>query len=118
MKRRSDGRRRWTACLLLVIFLGYQASLMFFAHTHVVNGERIVHSHPYRAGHDHSADQLLMLAGLCHYVSTEAGISGVNLVQRLLVSSSWMLGESPFVVRPYLEFRALRAPPALVRMSA
>ena len=36
----------------LVIFTGYYACVTFFYHTHVVLGETICHSHPYKAGAD------------------------------------------------------------------
>lgn len=43
---------------LLVLFALYWCGITLFAHTHVVNGVRVVHSHPYQVEHTHSKAQL------------------------------------------------------------
>ena len=50
----SDKRflKKLYVILFLVIFTGYYACVTFFFHTHVVPGETIGHSHPYKAGAD------------------------------------------------------------------
>jgi len=41
----------------LILFAFYFSSITFFPHTHIVDGVKIVHSHPYRSGQgDHPAE--------------------------------------------------------------
>ena len=44
--------KKFYVVLFLVIFAGYYACITFFYHTHIVLGETIGHSHPYKAGAD------------------------------------------------------------------
>ena len=71
---------------LLFLFVGYYASISLFTHTHIVNGVKIVHSHPYKsssddkkAGHEHTTHELILIQQLSHFVS-------VLLVTGLLIS--------------------------------
>jgi hypothetical protein len=52
----------------LLLFLGFFGSVTFFNHAHVINGETIVHSHPYKpqtenspASHNHSQNAFLLI---------------------------------------------------------
>ena len=47
MRKFVDKIRRILAGWLLVLFVGYLAGATLFYHTHIVNGIRITHSHPY-----------------------------------------------------------------------
>lgn len=42
---------------LPILFIFYFGGITLFTHTHVVNGVIIVHSHPYKAEHTHTAQQ-------------------------------------------------------------
>lgn len=42
---------------LPILFIFYVGGITLFTHTHVVNGVIIVHSHPYKAEHTHTAQQ-------------------------------------------------------------
>lgn len=43
--------------LLPLLFLWHIGSITLFTHTHVVNGKKIVHSHPYTSRHSHTDNQ-------------------------------------------------------------
>ncbi|HAM08722.1 MAG: hypothetical protein A2X04_10325 [Bacteroidetes bacterium GWF2_41_9] len=49
IKKRFDITCR---CSLLVIFLLFMGSTLFFNHTHISDGNIIVHSHPFKADQD------------------------------------------------------------------
>ncbi len=50
---------------LVVVFASYVSSLSLYVHSHRVDGEFVVHSHPYSsdadAEHEHTASQLVFL---------------------------------------------------------
>lgn len=43
---------------LPLLFLTYWGGISLFNHSHVVNGVIIVHSHPFKANHQHTPDQV------------------------------------------------------------
>ena len=62
---------------LLILFLGYYASITSFTHTHIVNGIAIVHSHPYNpfskdkpVNHQHSENEFILIYFLSHFLTT------------------------------------------------
>ena len=110
----SNRRRFCGAFGLLMIFMSYQMSILLFTHMHFVNGEAIVHSHPYKSKHDHTPEQIVLLTQLSHYVSLEVDTIAKIDVPHIWITPSEVLGDVPFVACPFLENIALRAPPALV----
>lgn len=61
----------------LAVFLSYYAGISLFAHTHIVNGAVIVHSHPFaKSSHDHSEAQVLAFNQTGHFQSIKADVSG------------------------------------------
>ncbi len=60
-------KHRFLPGLLLVLFLSFQTGISLFAHTHIVNGIHLVHSHPSSdANHHHTSAQAYTIA----FVST------------------------------------------------
>lgn len=58
--------KHWLVSLLLILFTGYYGGITLFPHVHELDGQRIVHSHPYsgtpsHSGHHHSAQQIQLL---------------------------------------------------------
>lgn len=48
---------------LLVLFLVFKAGATLFVHVHVIDGVKIVHSHPYSgSNHSHSSSQIHSIA--------------------------------------------------------
>lgn len=62
---RSRRKCERVALLLLSLFLSYQVGITMFGHAHMVDGEVLVHSHPFNTPqHSHSDGQILTLAQL------------------------------------------------------
>lgn len=77
--------KHWLVTLLLLLFTGYYGGITLFPHAHDVDGQRIVHSHPYsgtpsQPGHQHSAQQLqwLQLLSMLTWISV-AFYLGISL---------------------------------------
>lgn len=67
--------------LLLVIFIGYSSSITMFYHTHVINGYKITHSHPFKSSqgkdkpvnkHSHTTSEYLTIHQLNIISSTDS----------------------------------------------
>ena len=56
--------KHFQGALMALIFLGYLVSSFAFAHVHIVDGVRIVHSHPYNDEHQdegtHTDSEMLL----------------------------------------------------------
>ncbi len=49
----------------MMLYLVFQVGITLFPHVHIVNGEKVVHSHPYSsANHNHSGDSIATIARL------------------------------------------------------
>ncbi len=85
MKEADNIARQWMARLMLVLFVAYYANITFFPHTHIINGQKIVHSHVLWAGHTttadggHSTSTITLIKQLSNYVSLAAVIYAINL---------------------------------------
>ena len=55
---------------LPLLFLMYWGGITLFAHSHVVNGVIIVHSHPFKAAHQHSETEAETILFLAHYAAS------------------------------------------------
>ncbi|MDR2533550.1 MAG: hypothetical protein LBC81_02045 [Tannerellaceae bacterium] len=69
MKNNKDNIKRIISACLLAVFVSYVANTTLFVHTHIVDGQLVTHSHPYRGapdspGHGHSSTQLQTIAQL------------------------------------------------------
>jgi hypothetical protein len=116
MNERIQKINRLFAVLLCVLFCGYMLSITCFPHSHIVDGQLVTHSHPYKntpdnPGHSHTNAQLAFIELLSHFVTsgiTFAGLlclfSGKGIVRYLFYLSSCTQAQ----IRPY----SLRAPPA------
>ena len=49
----------------------YQAGVMMFSHVHYINGVMVVHSHPSKDSHTHTEGQVLTIAHVASFYSTE-----------------------------------------------
>jgi hypothetical protein len=67
---------RLTGYFFLILFLGFFASTTFFNHTHIVDGDTIVHSHPYKKDkngnptHQHSTKGYLLIHIIKNFTTT------------------------------------------------
>ena len=62
--------RPFMKLFLPLLFILYWGGITLFAHTHVVNGVMIVHSHPFKANHQHSQAEAETILILDHYTTS------------------------------------------------
>lgn len=68
--------RKYTRILafaLIVLFTAYYASIVRYAHVHIVDGVAVVHSHPFHIPHSHPAGQTFHLSFITSVECFEAG---------------------------------------------
>lgn len=72
---------------LPVLFISYMVGITLFAHSHVVNGVTIVHSHPFKKGseHSHTTVEFQLLHSLNHILVTDSGITLLIVVAVLSI---------------------------------
>jgi hypothetical protein len=123
-KKIADGmnkmirNKKWlVAGFLLALFCGYMISITCFSHSHVVNGQLVTHSHPYKGtpdnpGHSHTSTQFISIALLSYFLTLSASFAGlVHILSGKIITREifrTFSGEQ-LQIRPY----SLRAPPAL-----
>ena len=101
--------------VLPLVFILYWGGITLFAHSHVVNGVIIVHSHPFKAGHQHSQAEAETILFLDHYATP-----GLPSLEPALLCFALLLGllAIPRTVRLCLpqdeDGIRLRAPPRRV----
>jgi len=73
---------------LLILFVGYFGFITFFSHTHIVNGEVIVHSHPYKSQpinipthHNHSTNEFILI----HFLSNLIAIASILFLGNTII---------------------------------
>lgn len=106
--------RRILSVALLLLFACYSASATLFVHSHLIDGEQIVHSHPLFGGdgtsHTHSSAEARLIAALTDMVLVSvAAVVVATAVEHLLhvVESRYMAHFEYFEGSS----RSLRAPP-------
>ncbi len=97
---------------LLVLYVLFQTGITVFPHEHILNGEKLVHSHPYsNANHSHSSDQALTIARLSS-VQTLAAETAFCQDAQLPVLYALEFDAVPFIIKaPHTHCVGLRAPP-------
>ncbi|MDR0604130.1 MAG: hypothetical protein LBG80_07505 [Bacteroidales bacterium] len=103
------------AVFLLVVFCGYMVSITCFTHSHIVNGQLVTHSHPYKGTpynpeHTHTATQLISIALLSYFVTLGATFVGfVHIFSCRIITLK--IFQTFFDKQPQIRPYALRAPP-------
>ncbi|MGL4292724.1 MAG: hypothetical protein ACRCSQ_04005 [Bacteroidales bacterium] len=72
--------------LLLGLFAGYLTCIFGFTHVHIIDGVRIVHSHPYSADHEqksHTSAELVLLADISNFISTSPAVVNFDFTPHL-----------------------------------
>jgi hypothetical protein len=103
------------ACFLLVLYCGYRVSVTCFFHSHIVDGQIIAHSHPYKGtpdnpGHSHTNAQFLLIEFLSHIVI----LGAISVVLAHVFSGKIILRRLSYAFiceRVQIRSYALRAPP-------
>ncbi len=111
--------KRISGVLLLTLFVGYFVGITFFPHKHIVDGQLIVHSHPFSSTehHSHSANVLNLLQQLAQFVAKtlSAGIIIVALLKLYQVISGIYYRFD--LISTQSQFIFLRPPPANFKVA-
>ncbi len=109
---RKDRNKYIVSLGLLILYLVFQAGTSVFPHTHIIDGEKMVHSHPYSsAGHDHTSDQVKVIELLSSGQTLKVQIPFIQKVE-LPVLYELSFSEGPSILHdPYTRCVSLRAPP-------
>ena len=95
----------------LVVFASYYVVITAYSHIHIVNGTMIVHAHPFKAHHDHTAGQTLILHFLSVFHSLEAEpCESITVYRPFLEALHENICKHSFA-EPELAYISLRAPP-------
>ncbi len=109
--RRERNKYLLSFCLL-ALYVAFQACVSVFPHEHILNGEKLVHSHPYsNANHSHTADQAVTIARLSTIQTLEAqGYESQEIELPVLYAVEYE--EDSFSIRLlHTDGIGLRAPP-------
>lgn len=104
---------------LLILFVGYCASITLFTHTHIVNGVTIVHSHPYNpfsnnkpVNHQHSEQEFILIHLLSHFLAIVLFISvSIEIYNKVLRKHKIKENKEDYINIFFLSSNNLRAPP-------
>ena len=98
--------------LLLVLFSWYWSSVTLFSHEHVIDGERIMHSHPLASSsHTHSSSQVQTISYMAIFLALATQMS-FDLCKFDGFKSEIAIGLTERIVSTNSLAYSLRAPPA------
>lgn len=100
------------ALLLLSLFAAYQVSITMFTHMHIIDGVKIVHSHPFTNGHQHSQSDYQLIAQLSFFNTLEAHSFFADFELKLSITSLHQLHVNEQLANCSTLHPTLRAPPA------
>lgn len=108
-------KRRLWALSFLFLFSIYWCGIVYFTHSHLVNGVIIVHSHPGTvAGHSHSDAEYETIFYLSHFYSLQSEGFVFEPLQRFaLCALPFVICEQAVLLLPHFAGRLWRAPPQL-----
>ena len=120
MKRITNGIGHFFRFFLLILFISYYGSISFFYHAHLVNGQIICHSHPYKTepnsknpfeSHSHSPDAYTLIHQLSETNWENTGFASTvpEPVVNIYNLTSWVI--SPAITITKYSIAQLRAPP-------
>ena len=87
--------------LLLAIFAWYWSGVTLFSHEHLVDGQRVMHSHPFAGNsHNHSSSQIQTISYLAMFIALAAPMSyalckfdgfkseiAINLTEKVVIAN-------------------------------
>lgn len=105
--------------LLLMLFVSYTCSITFFAHTHIVNGVTIVHSHPYKKNsngtpdHEHTGTEIQLIKTLSAYSTTLLIV--LSIVLGIFLTKCSIIPQKiyTFIFQKFVQGRSTLRPPPL-----
>lgn len=111
MRKIKESTYRVVGIFFLLAFSLYWGGITFCAHSHVVNGVSVVHSHPYKATHSHTSAQLETIFSLSSIDATDGLQSAVGLTPWLMLLAVIGAAVSPMLSEKRRDETRLRAPP-------
>lgn len=93
-------RIKYTAKILLLLYIGYFSCVSYFVHTHVYNGVIYVHSHPYNKWAKDSDDSKQLPFETHHH--TSAGFFTFNQVSN--ITSFEAIQWNPLNTTPFISY--------------
>jgi hypothetical protein len=99
--------------LLPLVFIWYIGCIGLTPHTHIVDGVKVVHSHPVSAeDHEHSAEETIGIELICNFCR-DLAVDGIVLpsAAEILLNALHYELASPSVLISSVEVLSLRAPP-------
>ncbi|MCD8182156.1 MAG: hypothetical protein LUE99_02670 [Bacteroides sp.] len=99
------------ALALLVLFVGYEASVTAFTHVHYVNGVLVAHSHPFHGKHTHTKSELIVIGCLATFHSPEIDVHEDLHPMRVLLRVMETPAVTPALKGESVRGLSLRAPP-------
>lgn len=99
--------------LLPLVFIWYIGCIGLTPHTHIVDGVKVVHSHPVSAeDHEHSEEETIGIELICNFCR-DLAVDGVVLpsAAEILLNVLHYELASPSVLISSVEVLSLRAPP-------
>lgn len=116
---------RYTAVILLLLYIGYFGCVSYYVHSHIYNGVIYVHSHPYKKlakeaddnkeppfeTHHHTSAGFFTFNQLSNIASFEAAGSGSEIVYSLQTEFLYKQEVYKDVVTPVICYFNHRAPP-------
>lgn len=102
---------RVVGIFFLLTFSLYWGGITFCAHSHVVIGVSVVHSHPYKATHSHTSAQLETIFSLSSIDAPDGLPSSVGLTPWLMLLAVIGAVVSPMLSEMRRDETRLRAPP-------
>lgn len=103
----------------IILFIGHFSSITLFVHTHIVDGLKITHSHPYNpfkgdkgANHNHSRNEIFLIEMLSQFLSTTVFVViSIKIAENFINRSLLKRVENIFSKNFFLNSNGLRAPP-------
>lgn len=115
---RTGYARKLGALLLLLLFTEYLGSTSLFVHSHNIDGELIVHSHPYSGSkdnpnHSHSTQQCKAISLLSFFTALAAILGSPSLAVTRRAHVMTVRRATVLRLTPAVHF-GLRSPPATI----
>ena len=111
MRKIKESTYRVIGIFFLLTFSLYWGGITFCAHSHVVNGVSVVHSHPYKAMHGHTSVQLETIFSLSSIDAPDEFPSVVGLTPWLVLIAVIGAVVSSMLSEMRRDETRLRAPP-------
>lgn len=108
--------RNTSVFFLLVLFIGFWSSTHLFYHTHIVDGQIIVHSHPFgNSSSGHTSQELKLISILSVFLATPPDCGGLLPGHFPVIAARLRFPCPEGHIKDFpVHYNGLRAPPSQV----